>query len=299
MNTPNEITQVTEEMLCERQPIQAQTQGIMTEESDTNTRTKLGSFQDISLPFPSVQLPNISFSIPKVNINSIEYINNNSNGKCNPLLFVLMSGVLLIVFAMLIPYIITLFMSQPYCDSDSRTLGSYYMLESIIKCKPCPYGAKCMNGMVQCPGEYELNKYGNMCVNNNTNAPVIAYKINEILGIRKGEHNCGYNNDTNMYKLNTETLKTEIKSELYRENEWDMAMKEIIPNVYTDTIIYNETTRLYEALRPIPPSNYCKGLILKKEYFDNKINYFGFVWAGIIFGDRLWYYTQRYNLQWN
>lgn len=66
-----------------------------------------------------------------------------------------------------------------------------------------------------------------------------------------------------------ETVKDEISSKVFDES-WKYAMDKILPFGYEETVKFNESTGIYKALRPIPPSFRCRSLYLYREYIQNE-----------------------------
>ena len=51
--------------------------------------------------------------------------------------------------------------SGPYCHS---LLNGIPLLHHILSCNPCPYNAKCSNGIAKCSSNHHLDKYGTICL---------------------------------------------------------------------------------------------------------------------------------------
>jgi len=141
----------------------------------------------------------------------------------------------------------------------------------------------------------------------------IAMRTNFFLGRKLGEFECNDFDENVIYEFGEEQLKNMVFSEYYRykydkvqsaeegiegnevqkeehmdslkamfeemedfNTSWIYAKTKIIPNGYDKTMVLNETTKKYKALRAIPPSIKCRSLYLYREYVQNNKNIINF-----------------------
>ena len=128
-------------------------------------------------------------SIPKVKLSKMTSVKMPSIRSENAYLVYLFCAVGIILTAMCIPYLFSLFVPTPFCDTGKleEIKGSYAVLngvvplENIMKCRQCPYGAKCADGRAECDANYHLDDFQVQCLSKMaskaTDAALIAHRV--------------------------------------------------------------------------------------------------------------------------
>eukprot|EP01083_Nonionella_stella_P086218 239373_1 len=131
----------------------------------------------------------------------------------------LVVAVCLILMTLCIPYVVTLFVTTPFCDTDSDTMSGTYSvlygmipLENKIECALCPFEATCDgNGGAKCAEGYGLDEYKMVCLAANDSiaraASHVAHEANIVLGKQLGDYECSWRDGS----VNKEMSEDELK----------------------------------------------------------------------------------------